>query len=299
MARQRSRAARDGALVIGASTRIAPVPAPMYVRCGETDRDDGSGGVKPADARILAATALIVGVLAGGCGGGDEPETPTATGTVGTRTAVRTAIAPGPAAGAVRHGPIPRALRAAESDSEDTIDLALAGRRDRVVATARALKAVADGPARSALREAGVSEAEIAEFRARAAAVDRLAPRAPLLRVAIASNRAFAMIAGFFARYESPIPPQVSALDHLDFEAKLQAKAGDAAALRSAVNGLARTWGPLRARVVAAGGARAARRFDAHVARMRRLAATGGEPAAREAQHGLDLVDEIEDAFRR
>ena len=43
-----------------------------------------------------------------------------------------------------------------------------------------------------------------------------------------------------------------------------------------------------------------ARRFDAHVARLRRLAATGGgRPAAREAQRGLDLVDEIEAVYRR
>jgi hypothetical protein len=32
---------------------------------------------------------------------------------------------------------------------------------------------------------------------------------------------------------------------------------------------------------------------------MRRLTAEGGPAAAREAQHGLDLVDELEAVYRR
>jgi hypothetical protein len=48
------------------------------------------------------------------------------------------------------------------------------------------------------------------------------------------------------------------------------------------------------------GGARVARRFDAHVARLLALAAAaGGRAAAREAQRGLDLVDEIEAVYQR
>jgi len=136
-------------------------------------------------------------------------------------------------------------------------------------------------------------------FRARAQEVARLAPTAGLLRVALASNRAFALIAGFFAHFESRIPAQVSALDHLDFEAKLQATAGDRTALRSAAAELERTWAALRPGVVDVGGARVARRFDAHVARLLALSAAGGRPAAREAQRGLDLVDEIEAVYQR
>lgn len=245
------------------------------------------------------AAALIVGVPAGGCGSGDAPGRGTTTTAARTTTALGATAAPNAVAGAARRGPIPSALRAAESDAEDTIDLALAGRRDRVVAKARALKAVADGPAGPALHAAGVTDVQIAEFRARADEVAALAPRAPLLRVALASNRAFGLIAGFFARYDSPIPPQVTALDHLDFEAKLRAKAGDAVALRSAVNRLDGTWTTLRPEVVAAGGARVATRFDAHVMRMRRLASSARAAVVREAQHGLDLVDELEAVYRR
>jgi hypothetical protein len=271
----------------------------MYVRRAGNLMMTKAAFVKAAGAHILAATALMAGVLAGGCGSADEPRAAATTRAAGATAAARTTTAQDEAPGTARHAPIPRALRAAESDAEDTIDLALAGRRSRVLTKARALKAVADGPARPALRAAGVTDTEIAEFRARADEVALLAPRAPLLQVAIASNRAFALIAAFFAHYDSPIPPQVSTLDNLDFEAKLRAKAGDTGALRSAVSGLGVTWAKLRPQVVAAGGGRVAARFDAHVERMGRLAAIGGAGAAREAQRGLDLVDELEAVYRR
>ena len=38
-------------------------------------------------------------------------------------------------------------------------------------------------------------------------------------------------MSGFFARYDSPIPSAVTALDHLDYEAKLQARAGNVPAI--------------------------------------------------------------------
>jgi len=243
---------------------------------------------------VRRVVLVALGAVAAGCGGHGERTTTAAPAPARTTPDARTAPVV-----AARRGPIPPPLRTAESAAEDTIDLALAGRRRRVIAKARALRAVADGPAGPALRAAGVSEAQIAEFRTRAQEVARLAPTAGLLRVALASNRAFALIAGFFAHFESRIPAQVSALDHLDFEAKLQATAGDRTALRSAAAELERTWAALRPGVVDVGGARVARRFDAHVARLLALSAAGGRPAAREAQRGLDLVDEIEAVYQR
>jgi hypothetical protein len=237
--------------------------------------------------------AMAAGPLVAACGNSGE-RTGASTAAETSATVGRTTVA-----GAARHGPVPRALRTAESAAEDTIDLALAGKRAKVVAKANALKAVADGPAEAALRTAGVSDGEIAEFRARADEVAKLAPKADLLRVALASNRAFGLIPEFFALYDSPVPAAVTALDHLDFEAKLQAKAGAAAALRSAVTGLGRTWLKLRPDVVKSGGARVASKFDAHVKRMERLAAGGNRAAGKEAQHGLDLVDEIEAVYDR
>jgi hypothetical protein len=244
--------------------------------------------------RVVAALSGLA--LLAGCGGGGEAARSTASAPTSTANAP-TATAPAPRA---RRGqPVPPALRTAESASEDTIDLALAGKRRRVVAKAHALKAVADGPAGPALRAAGVSAREIAEFRARAGEVARLAPSADLLQVALAANRTFALVAGFFAHYDTRVPALVTSLDHFDFEAKLQAEAGGGAALRAAVQGLHRTWSRLRPDVVKAGGGHVVSRFDAHVARMDRLAARGGRAAVREAQHGLDLVDEVEAVYNR
>jgi hypothetical protein len=237
--------------------------------------------------------AAMAGTLVAACGESGER--------TGASTAAKTSGAGGRTApaGAARHGPIPPALRTAESAAEDTIDLALAGKRAKVVANANALKAVADGPAEAALRAAGVSDGQIAEFRARADQVAKLAPKADLLRVALASNSAFGLLPEFFALYDSPVPAAVTALDHLDFEAKLQAKAGAAAALRSAVTRLDRTWLTLRPDVVKSGGARIAAKFNAHVKRMERLAAAGNRAAGKEAQRGLDLVDELEAVYDR
>jgi hypothetical protein len=248
--------------------------------------------VKSAGARALLVAGIGFGVVLGGCGAADERTATTASAPRTTQTATTT-VSPG------NRGPIPAALRTAESDAEDTIDLALAGNRARAVEKAHDLRAVADGAAARALRSAGVSGGEIAEFRVRARTVARLAPSAGLLDVALASNRAFELMSGFFARYDSPIPPTVTALDHLDYEAKLEARAGNVAAIGSAVKELGRTWASLRPDVIKAGGEHVAARFDAHVARLERLAARGGPAVAREAQRGLDLVDEIEAVYRR
>jgi hypothetical protein len=235
----------------------------------------------------FAAAALGAGALATGCGGDDTGGGGAAGGNESRETHSSTRAA--------RHEPIPDAVRTVESAAEDTIDFALAGKRVKAIGTANALKAAADGPVAEALRTAGVRGSEIAEFRARANRVAKLAPQADLLGVAQASNRAFAMVPGFFALYESRVPADVMELDHLDFEAKLQAKAGHSGALHTAVERLDRTWAKLRPGLLKAGGERVAPKFDAHVQRMQRLA-SGGDPASaeKEAQHGLDLVDELE-----
>jgi hypothetical protein len=237
----------------------------------------------------VAAATSGAGALASGCRGDDAGEGSAATDTVGG--------APHASNGTARGGPIPDAVMTVESTAEDTIDFALAGKRDKAVETANALKAAANGPVADALRTAGVSGSEIAEFRVRANQVAKLAPQADLLVVALASNRAFAMVPGFFALYKSRVPADVMELDHLDFEAKLQAKAGHSEALRSAVHRLDRTWAKLRPGFMKAGGDRVAPKFDSHVKRMQRLASGGGLAAEAEAQHGLDLVDELENVY--
>ena len=237
----------------------------------------------PDRARIVVLLALVV--LAG-CGG-DE----------GDDGAARTSTAAAPSAPQPR-GPVPPALRTVESAAEDTIDHALAGDRAKAVRTAQALLAAADGPARHALTDAGVAQARIQDLHDRSAEVTRLAPKGELLAVALAANHAFELVPGFFAHYQSPVPAGVLTLDHLDFEAKLRARAHDIAQLRGASAQLGRTWEGLRPGVLRAGGARPAAAFDAHVKRLTRLASGSADAeAAREAQHGLDLVDELEAVY--
>jgi hypothetical protein len=195
---------------------------------------------------------------------------------------------------------IPAELERAESATEDTIDLALAGRRDQVEQQARVLEQLAGGPLLDKVRRAGAREASIEKFRQGAARVVTLAPKGDLLSVALASNSAFGAVADFYALYPNEVPATVTRLDYLDFEAKLRAKAGQDEPLAQAVAGLSKTWTGLRPGVIEAGGTQVAPHFDSHVKRMKELVASGDhEATVREAQHGLDLVDELEAVYRR
>jgi hypothetical protein len=100
-----------------------------------------------------------------------------------------------------------------------------------------------------------------------------------------------------FARYQTSVPVSVTQLDYFDFEAKLESRAHDTAKLGKALVGLTTTWNSLRDDVP---DKRAVARYDAHVKAMAQLA-DNAQPAKtqREAQHGLDLVDELEESFAR
>ena len=246
----------------------------------------------PAALAILPTLALIAG-----CGGESdsesaEPSAPATTQATSPQTTTRSTV------GSAGKGPVPASLRSAESAAEDLIDEALAGGRAQVIANANELAAVASGSLRSALRGAGVAPAEVDDFQRRANAVKRLAPAAPLIDVALASNHAFELLPDFFGRFKVDVPVDVTRLDYLDFEAKLESKAGDAAKLGSAVRGLGGVWTRLRPVIVRAGGAKAAADYDAHLKAMAGLSNNARAGATQqEAQHGLDLVDDIERVF--
>jgi hypothetical protein len=177
--------------------------------------------------------------------------------------------------------PVPSSVRTIESASEDIIDLALAGKRAEAVARAKELESAASD--------------QSAELKSRAQRVAKLAPNASLLKVALASNQVFALVPALFAKYETPVPADVTELDYLDFEAKLESRAKDAAKLNAAVAQLQDKWAALRGDVPDEA---VVARYDAHVQAMESLAGNANpEKTQREAQHGLDLVDELEGAF--
>lgn len=247
-----------------------------------------SKGTAAVAAALLAATAAGGGAIAG-CGNDASAPSPSTS----AQTASQDAMTAGSSS-----NPIPDSLLAAESGAEDTIDFALAGDMAKAIDSANLLNAAAQGRAATDLAAAGVSRAEIAKFQTRAAEVAKIAPRADPLKTALASNRVFELIAGFLGNYQDTVPADVIAMDYLDFEAKLQALAGDRPKAQGAVSKLAATWDALEAEVVAAGGNEAAASFGEHVKTMQVLIASGSDQQlADEAQTGLDLVDEIEAVY--
>ncbi len=227
--------------------------------------------------RRRAVSALVVAVSAIGLTGcGDDGSTGMSTGAEGASS-------------------IPESLRTVEGAAEDTTDFVLDGARAEAVETATELNEAAQGRASADLTAAGAPAAQIEELKVRAAHVAKIAPSGRPIEVAIAANRAFELVPGFFALYSDPVPSDVIRLDYLDFETKLRAIAGDRTAARVAVGELARVWNGLRGEVASEGGQAAAASFDAHVARIQKLLEDGSDRMlAAEAQHGLDLVDEVE-----
>jgi hypothetical protein len=194
---------------------------------------------------------------------------------------------------------IPKSLRRAESAAEDSIDLILADKRAETIRSAAALDKLAQGELAEDLEGIATKE-ELGELQGRAAELARIAPEGEPIDVALAANRAFEPIARLFGRFESDVPGAVMMLDYYDFEAKLRAIAHEVEGARSAVDGLASTWTELVKTFPAGDEAAATRsRFEAHAATMASLVAAGTDfdGMAREAEHGLDLVDELEAVY--
>ena len=226
---------------------------------------------------LIASVALALLTLAG-CGGGEgeEREGPEAT----------------------SESTIPESVRAVESGAEDTIDLVLAGDREQAVQAARSLEEAARGDAASDLAKAGIPAATIDQLRARAAHVAAIATDGEPVPVALAANRVLGLVPGFFAAYSDPVPADVLRLDYLDFELKLEALAGDRKKAAAAASSLEKTWKGLQGQVVGAGGESEANAFTAHVNSVESLLTSGSDTKiADEAQHGLDLVDELERVY--
>jgi hypothetical protein len=191
---------------------------------------------------------------------------------------------------------VPRSLSKAESAAEDTIDLILAGKREQAVRSAGDLDKLAHGDLEKDL-SGTASKEELGDFQGRASEVARIAPDGEPLAVALAANRVFELVARFFGRYQTEVPGSVMLLDYLDFEAKLRALSHELDAVRATVDQLSKTWTELAPGLPAGDTAATARtQFEAHVAAMQKLAAAGTDfdGMAKEAQHGLDLVDELE-----
>jgi len=221
----------------------------------------------------VVALGVALAVLAAACGGGGE--------------------------GNEGRASVPRSLSKAESAAEDTIDLILAGKRDQAVRSAATLDALSQRQLPDDL-EGVASKEDLGELQARAAELTRIAPTGEPVTVALAANHAFEIIAGLFGKYPSAVPGSVLVLDYLEFETKLRALSHEADQVRVTAGRVAATWAVLAGSFPTGDKADAVRRrFDAHVAALGALATAGTDfdGLAKEAQHGLDLVDELEEVY--
>jgi hypothetical protein len=195
--------------------------------------------------------------------------------------------------------PVPASLSDTESAAEDIVDHVLAHDRGSAVETATTLRRLARGPAATALAGAGVPSATVADLRRRADRVERLSHAAPFIDVALAANAVSQLMASLYAHFQDPVPAGILALDYLGREAEFRSIAHQPDKVAAAVAALERTWTPLRPKVVRAGGTREAANYGAHVAAMKRLVSSKPSKLQAEAVRGLELVDKLEDVFRR
>jgi hypothetical protein len=194
---------------------------------------------------------------------------------------------------------VPRSLSRAESAAEDTIDLILAGQRDKAVRSAGNLDKLVQGELADDLEGVATKE-ELGQLQARANELSNVVATGEPVAVALAANHAFELVAQLFGKFRSDVPAAVLTLDYLDFEAKLRALAREIDPVRAGVTRLAATWSELSQTLPLGDKAAAARAaFDAHVAAMTGLATAGTDfdALAKEAQHGLDLVDRLENVY--
>jgi hypothetical protein len=196
-------------------------------------------------------------------------------------------------------GRVPPALEAAESSAEDVVDYALSGNRGSAIAGADELKATVRGRAAAALADAGVPAATVGRLRDRADRLASVARSGSYVRIALAANAVSELMPGLYGRFEPRVPSAILTLDYLDREAQLRSLAREPAKVEFAVRQLRLSWATVKAKIVAAGGAKEAAAFERHVAAMGRLAARAGKLLQVEAERGLALVDELEQVFAR
>ena len=206
------------------------------------------------------------------------------------------AQAPAVVRAAAAKSTVPKPLTRAETAAEDVIGFLEKGQPAKSKAEARVLRDLARGPAAAALRQAGVPQSQIAAFQQRAERTARLSlGGASTLAVSQSANSVSQLMAGFYARYQDPVPAAVLKLDYLERQVQLDSQAGQNTKLRTTVRQLDITWQKLRPQLVKAGGTAVAKTYDRHVTALKGKAS----PTATQQQavRGLDLVDKMETVF--
>jgi hypothetical protein len=247
------------------------------------------------------AAGLAVGVVAVGAASiaaGSGGNTAKPAGLPATPKARSAAAHPG------TRSTVPASLTRAESAAEDVITYLLEHGKTSpsppspalARAEAKTLKQLVHGQVAVELTKAGVSQSKIRALQQRADHVAQLSRGgASKLRVSLAANHVSQLMPSFYARYQDPVPASVLRLDYINREMQLRSIAGQAGRVKRLVKADGSTWAKLRPQLVAAGGTKAARQYDAHLQALKQ----DKSPTAvqKQALKGLDIVDLMETAF--
>jgi hypothetical protein len=193
---------------------------------------------------------------------------------------------------------VPKSLNGLEALSGDAFDFALGG---DVAGLGTASRRLVEEWA--SVRETVIGDgATPADVAAMDGAISRLQQavdgRADPVSLARAANAVGLHMDELFGLYQPVIPPAVLTLDFLGREILIDVTERDYSGATGHTDDLVATWQSLRARVVDAGGAKAAEFFDRQVADLRSaLGREDVEATGRIATQVLDDVDVLEAVF--
>lgn len=239
----------------------------------------------------LPAALIIGGLITFGCS--NAPANSTAANvtkntaaTAANKTAVVNSAAP---AANLSTGKVPVSLSDAGEYGENTYDMAKANDWTKAAEKLRELKQSQSQLASQNIKSPQLDQA-IAALEKDVAAKDRLAT----LRDA---NQVTFVVADLTAKYNPPIPVEITKLDYYGRELETEAMAKDEAKLKSTAQALRDTWNRVKPKVEAKGGTKQAQNFETLIAKTD--AANNATDYAKIAAPILDEVDSLEKVFEK
>lgn len=199
-----------------------------------------------------------------------------------------------PVAGPGKPGAIPADLQTLEADAEDVIDVAPAGRWERItrnvaemaIAWQSYLPTAADAGATSAMQEAMSSA--LTQLQQAADNQDAAATMQ-------AANDVSAVVVELFALYQPPIPADVGRLDVLERQLILDVAAADYTKAQTSFTKTQSVWASVKPSVLDHQGATVAQQFEESLQiQEQALQAQDAATLTTEAKNGLELVDALE-----
>ena len=221
----------------------------------------------------------------------DSPHGGGSTDGAATPSAVAAKASPSASAAGTAGGSVPPPLTAAGEYGENVYDYAKANDWKNAEARIALLKTEVEH-LRTLLAKPG---AEVTRLDGDVVVLDRAVTAKDRRAAMLAANQATRDVADMTARYEPPVPVEVTRLDYDGRELEVWAEANDAPKLQATATEIRRDWDDLRS-AVEARNADQAKKFEALVGRVEK-ARTPAE-FARLAKSVLDEVDNLEKVFQ-